>query len=129
MTLILCYFIFRYFYNDHPREKELFSAVKNNDYYKTKMLLEDKVNPNIYDYGDLNPYVLPFYLNPLSLPFWAFLFQGPDKENITKDTPIIIAVKNNNKELAQLLLEFGADPTLQNKSGQNAFSFYIPTSL
>jgi hypothetical protein len=39
------------------------------------------------------------------------------------DTPLIWAVRNGNKEIIKLLLDYGADPYLKNKQGLNAICY------
>jgi ankyrin repeat protein len=39
------------------------------------------------------------------------------------DTPLIWAVRNGNKEIAKLLLDYGADPFFKNKQGLDAICY------
>lgn len=45
---------------------------------------------------------------------------------MTGDTPLIIAARNGNTEIVEMLLNHGADLTLQNDSGESALDVASP---
>ena len=84
--LCLCVYIFICFRRYHPT-RELLQAIKSEDVYKVKGLLDEGVDPNRTD-------VAPG-------KFWDFLETSPQR-------PLGIACRTGNIEIVELLIEYGA---------------------
>lgn len=79
-------------YHDENGNSALYSAISNNHYDFTKLLLDGGLNVN------------------------EGFISGAQKEN--SDYPIFIAIRKGYTEIAMLLVEYGADLSLRNRANQ-----------
>ena len=77
----------------------------------------------------------PLYISPVRtghLPVIEHLLEAKADPNIPREdgaTPLIVASYQGHNEVVQLLLKFGADPTLQTKSGIQHYSMQIQKEM
>jgi len=138
---------------NNNKETALYSAVTHNDYKMVRLLCKHNASVNIKNKRGLSPLIISVHSNNYALgamnqrprqgwESFGFILGGfematlllekganPNMIYNDGDTAIICAARYNNIAMVKLLLDYGADPTIKNLNGENAYSFIVSDGI
>jgi len=138
---------------NNNQETALYSAVAHNNYKMVQLLCKHNASVNIKNKRGLSPLMISVHNNNYALgamnqrprqgwESFGFILGGfematlllkkganPNMIYNDGDTAIICAARYNNIAMVKLLLEYGADPTIKNLNGENAYSFIVSDGI
>jgi len=99
-------------------ETPILAASYNGNYEIVEFLLENGANPDVIDLYGYTPLSNAYYADPDMIELLLKNGANPDIEDLNYDRLLFDAIYNEDKELVDLLLYYGADANKANSYGE-----------